>query len=182
MGTHMEPVLERIPAGADIPRYMEELNSRCFHEPIFFPVSMIGGLIDEGKVHSYLIRVDGRESGYTVVIPYGRSVYVWLIAVDECMRGKGVGASTLSVLRRTYPDRILYLDCEPDRMGFYLHAGMKDSGIYNFFLGVEFHIMVFTEVDLEDYEGIMRIIMHHDDVIRMLLPDGTTYDVTWRPE
>lgn len=177
----MEPVLERIPTGADIPRYMAELNDRCFHEPIFFSMEMIGGLIDEGCVHAYVIRCDGTECGYTVVIPYGRSVYVWLIAVDERARGRGVGASTLQILRRTYPDRILYLDCETDRTGFYLHAGMKDSGIYNYFLGVEFHIMVFTEVDLEDYEGIMRIIMHHDDVIDMVLPDGTHYDITWKP-
>lgn len=107
--------------------------------------------------------------GMTVVYPREAFNWFWYFAVQEKLRGRGVGQRILTRLMDRYKDSDCILDMEsPEqqcanaaqrkrRYEFYLRNGFRDTGVGRTFDGIDYRIMMkgngtFT---LKDYDDIL---------------------------
>ena len=111
----------------------------------------------------------GRFVGLTIVWPRKEFDWFWYFAVEEELRGRGLGQEILSGLLGKLGGRTLILDMEsPEqecenaeqrrrRHGFYLRNGFRDTGVGKSFKGVDDTILIhgpgtFT---MRDYDEII---------------------------
>lgn len=113
--------------------------------------------------------LDGRFVGLTIVYPRKDFDWFWYFAVEEELRGRGLGQEILSGLLGKLGGRTLILDMEsPEqecenaeqrrrRHGFYLRNGFRDTGVGKSFKGVDYTILIhgpgtFT---MRDYDEVI---------------------------
>lgn len=106
------------------------------------------------KAALWLIRADRQKAGFFSVLPGRGLAYVYLFAVDDALRGRGIGSSALRQLCSLYEGK-LFLAIEPlmpeapnyfvrvrrkafyERNGFtYLHQWIRESGETYSLLGI----------------------------------------------
>lgn len=88
-----------------------------------------------------LAAMDGvRFAGLAYIVTCGDMAYLFYLAVDESLRGQGIGGQIISALRERYPDKRIYLAREQldetaenypqreSRHRFYLANGFQDWG------------------------------------------------------
>ena len=111
----------------------------------------------------------GRFVGLTIVWPRKEFDWFWYFAVEEELRGRGLGQEILSGLLGKRAGRTLILDMEsPEqecenaeqrrrRHGFYLRNGFRDTGVGKSFKGVDYTILIHGPgtFSMRDYDEII---------------------------
>ena len=110
---------EFIPAGADSPYRgrIEALNDEAFPEPertsyddmLLAEKAGCGGL--------YAVLEDGSFAGFTYLLWQEEILYIYYLAVEPALRGRGCGSRIIGALAELYPRHIMALSAEtpPDR-------------------------------------------------------------------
>ena len=113
--------------------------------------------------------LDGRFVGLTIVYPRKDFDWFWYFAVEEELRGRGLGQEILSGLLGKLGGRTLILDMEsPEqkcenaeqrrrRHGFYLRNGFRDTGVGKSFRGIDYTILIHGpgSFSMRDYDEII---------------------------
>ncbi len=118
----------------------------------------------------FAVWFDGADFvGLTIVWPRSEFDWFWYFAVEEELRGRGVGQEILSRLLGKRAGRTLILDMEsPEqecgnaeqrrrRHGFYLRNGFRDTGVGKSFRGIDYAILIHGPgtFSMRDYDEII---------------------------
>lgn len=131
---------------------MHEINVASFPPEEFIPTEEMFtfGNMDIRVLGIY---ADGVLAGFFTVIVVPGCVYLCYFAVDELMRGKGIGTAALGKLMEMFSDRQLVVDFEaydePDaenveerirRRHFYYRNGFMETGMFMYYMQTEFEV------------------------------------------
>lgn len=112
----------------------------------------------------------GRLCAMTYVCTYGHLSYLFYLAVDETLRGKGLGTKLLGQIRRDYPDNNIILEIErldPSaenngerirRKEFYKRNGFTECGRCVSYGGVDYEVL--SSTGTLDTAELNRLIKH----------------------
>ncbi|MBO7500543.1 MAG: GNAT family N-acetyltransferase [Fibrobacterales bacterium] len=118
----------------------------------------------------FAVWFDGADFvGLTIVWPRSEFDWFWYFAVEEELRGRGLGQEILSRLLGKRAGRTLILDMEsPEqecenaeqrrrRHGFYLRNGFRDTGVGKSFRGIDYTILIHGPgtFSMRDYDEII---------------------------
>ncbi len=112
-------------------------------------------------------------AGLFYVIEYKRLAYIFYLAVEEDLRGRGYGTEILESLKARYGDRTVILNIEDPfdetadnaavrrrRLGFYERNGFADTGIKTEEFGVVYELLCASgTVTLGEYLEMMEHFM-----------------------
>ena len=96
----------------------------------------------------------GALAGFAILLNWGDMAHIIYFAVEENMRGRGVGSEALRLIRALKPGRRLLVDIErhrPDadnnaqrrrRKAFYERSGYAEAGVYYSWQGEDYEIMI----------------------------------------
>ena len=76
------------------------------------PFSMILSMRRKGKTDVWCFYQDGRFAGFASTINGDGLILIDYLAVEEKLRGRGVGTAALEALRDAYPDAGLFVEIE----------------------------------------------------------------------
>ena len=150
------------------------------------PLFVFEKCIKEGTLECYMYEHDGEESGYIVTRKRDDLVFLLVLAIDEKMRGKGLGNAMVEEFKESVKDRkVILLEAEnPEatddeneivnrkkRISFYEKLGFKVTENLKYLLvGIDYKILYYflddsgktietkTAIEYMDklYEGILR--------------------------
>lgn len=126
-----------------------------------------------GGASEMLAALDGgRFAGLAVVVAHDELRYVFFLAVEESLRGRGYGTGLLAALRARYPAaRMLLCMEDPDapcdnreqrlrRGAFYARCGYRDTGVRLSEAGVAYALLSDDgAVTYDEYYALMRSYM-----------------------
>ena len=93
------------PAGKKDKKYPKALYKRAFPRAERKPFYMFG----KKSVFLYIIKYDGAPAGLMAGCEFKDMLFIDYFAIDESMRGKGLGGQALSLLFSRFPDRRIFL-------------------------------------------------------------------------
>lgn len=111
-----------------------------------------------------------RLCAMTYVCTYGRLSYIFYLAVDEKLRGKGLGTKLIRQIKRDYPRNTVILEIErldPSsenndqrirRKGFYKRNGFSECGRNVSYGGVDYEVL--SSTGSLDSKELDRLIKH----------------------
>lgn len=121
-----------------------------------------------GKGDFFVAKDGERFVGFSYVIPYLDTAYLYYFAIDEGLRGSGYGSAVLTELKRQYDGKRFYLAREMldenaenfeqrvKRREFYLKNGFSDLPIRIKEAGVTFDVMgIGGVIKKEEYDAMM---------------------------
>lgn len=110
-------------------------------------------------------------AGFLVVLTYEDMAYLFFLAIDGKMRGKGYGSRAIETLCSLYPDKQQVVDFEmldegaennPQRIrrkAFYQRNGYRETGLFLSYLGVDYEVMCMGESFSEEaFRELMKTI------------------------
>ncbi|CAK1248022.1 GNAT family N-acetyltransferase [Fructobacillus cardui] len=124
------------------------------------------------------VLVDGEQNvGIAYFVDLKEKAFVLYLAVDQSIRGQGIGGKTLSAFKERYPKGII-LESESTledadnqqqreaRYHFYLKNGFIDTKKIAHNMGRDFHLLTSNlECSVADYLGSMKILGQKTSVI-----------------
>lgn len=125
-----------------------------------------------------IVLVDGKQNvGIAYLVDLKDKAFVLYLAVDQSIRGQGIGGKTLSALKECYPQGII-LESESTledadnqqqretRYHFYLKNGFIDTKKITHNMGRDFHLLT-SNLDcfVADYLNSMKILGQTTSVI-----------------
>lgn len=137
------------PAGKKDKKYLKALYKRAFPRAERKPFYMFG----KKSVFLYIIKYDGAPAGLMAGCEFKDMLFIDYFAIDESMRGKGLGGQALSLLFSRFPGRRIFLEIEdPEipsdngeqrlrRRTFYLKNGFEVSDLKILLCGVQMLIL-----------------------------------------
>lgn len=157
-----------------IERPMQWLRVFCLYRRAFprserKPFRMIRSMWRRGKTDVWCFEQAGRFAGFAATINGSSLILLDYLAVQEDMRGRGIGSHALDHLKESYRDRGLFVEIEnafaagpdqPERMrrrGFYLNNGMRPSRVMARVFDVEMELLCWNCcVDFPAYHAFYR--------------------------
>lgn len=120
----------------------------------------------------FLALLDGTKFvGFAAVLTYENTAYLFFLAIDERLRGKGYGGRAVETLRAEYPDKIHTVDFEmiddaaPNReqrerrRRFYLRNGYRETGLFLSYFGVDYEVFCSgDDFDPDGFKAMMKTI------------------------
>ena len=91
--------------------------------------------------------------GFTYTVETDYTLFIYYLAIDENLRGKGYGSKILSLIKNSYPNKTITLNVEPidenadnysqrlTRLSFYKRNGFLDSGYTVYEVGGGFTVL-----------------------------------------
>ena len=152
--------------------FLDEIKSlyeRAFPPSEKKPFALILKKRDTGEMEIYSIVGDSGEFlGLAIFILHGRIALLDYFAIDDSVRGKGIGSTALSKIKELFPEKVLLLEIEdpeekgadntPERMRrerFYTSRGMSVMPYKIMLFGVKMLVLTFDgEVDFPEYHNI----------------------------
>ena len=136
------------------------------------PIWLIKKRRRKGIIEVLLIMDGEQPAGFAIAAPFEERVLLAYFAVAPEGRGKGTGSEALSLIRRRYEGKSLFLEIEAlderaenaeqraRRKAFYLRNGMRESGFFSRLAGMKMEVLIAGEdLDFERYfqvyEGVM---------------------------
>ncbi len=140
-----------------------------------------------------LAAFDGDKfTGFCYIVCHGDFAYLFYLAVEENLRGKGTGSGIISLVKEKYAGKTIFLAREPldkdaenygqrvSRRAFYLKNGFEDTGLQLKEAGVVYDVMTIGGgITAKDYETLIRF-WAGDFVMR--LADMRIVEKTAHPE
>ena len=133
------------------------------------PFSIILSMRRKGKTDVWCFYRDGRFAGFASTINGDGLIMIDYLAVEEKLRGQGVGAGALKALCDAYPDAGLFVEIESPfepgedqadrirRKAFYERCGFTPSRTMADVFGVRYELMCRRcSVDYETYHAFYR--------------------------
>lgn len=139
-------------SGLDM-KYILDLYQSAFPANERKPFSVIERKTAMGEMEVLLIREEGKPAGLAVTALGEELVLLDYFAIDERMRGRGIGSDALQLLIELYGDRGFFLEIEDTQIAsensaeriarkeFYLRNGMLETGIRCRLFGVDMELL-----------------------------------------
>ncbi len=153
----------------DLLTKIKELYESAFPPSEKKPFRLIEEKTETGEMEIYAIVGDSGEFlGLAIFILHGRIALLDYFAIDDSLRGKGIGSAALSEIKVLFPEKVLLLEIEdPEEMGadntaervrrerFYTSRGMSVMPYKIMLFGVKMLVLTFGgEVDFSEYHNI----------------------------
>lgn len=110
-------------------------------------------------------------AGLVILVRHGDVIYVFFLAVEETLRGQGLGTEILAMLARNHPGCRLMLCIENvhepcddlplrlRRKAFYQRCGYREAGFTVTESGVTYEMLSTAPVTWEDYRRLMTAFL-----------------------
>lgn len=161
--------MELVAADGQLLEKIEGLYSRSFPEEEKKPYDIMVKNSRQGKGEMLAIMEDGRFLGHALTAFCEDLVLLDYFAVEDDLRGQGVGGRALSLLKERYADRRFFLEVESTQVAcdnmeqrirrkrFYHDNGMKDGGLTVNVRGVVMEVLVADRgLTFDEYRGLYR--------------------------
>lgn len=101
----------------------------------------------------------------------GNITYIYYLAINESLRGRGFGSKTLKTLKKHFSDKPLALSIEtisdePNtlrRYQFYKANGFKEQNLYYSWQGVSLMLLSDQNIDLREYQETFGKLFNYYD-------------------
>ncbi len=127
-------------------------------------------LCDETGISELLSFTEGETfCGFVVLLHYGRYSHIIYFAVDDALRGQGLGTEMLRMIRERLPDKIILVDIEREypgaenneqrrrRKAFYERCGYTDANVTYDWRGEHYEIIILGgEISRREYFQFWR--------------------------
>ncbi|MCD8040966.1 MAG: GNAT family N-acetyltransferase [Clostridia bacterium] len=136
------------------------------------PFFMILNKAKKGKGELFAAESNGSFIGLANTVTHKQTVYLFFLAVDSAVRGKGYGSEILTEIKRRYNDKKIILCMEEldtsaknfeeriKRKRFYERNGFNLSGIKSVEAGVWYDLLVYGgEITYEEFADLMKDYM-----------------------
>ena len=146
-----------------------KLYRRAFPAAERKPFSMIRKMARLGKSDAWCLQRDGRFAGLAITINGPDTILLDYFAVDDQLRGHGIGAAALELLRQQYAGKGLFIEIEstfentpeqPQRLRrkqFYLRCGAVPMGVMVRLFGVKMELLGWNcRLDFPQYQAFYR--------------------------
>lgn len=124
----------------------------------------------KGAIAEMISVYDGEvHVGLLYLVHYKDIVFIWFLAIDENIRGKGYGSRILAQVTALYPKARIGLNIEhvdpqaahfeerQQRKHFYLKNGYRENGLVTKELNVVFEMLVKNEnIAFDEYEKLCK--------------------------
>lgn len=133
------------------------------------PFSIIAKMYREGRTDVWRICQEGRMVGLATTIQGGGLVLLDYFAVNDRLRGQGIGSHALEMLQQRYAHAGLFVEIESTRepgadlvqrlrrKQFYLRGGMAPLNVEAEVFGVKMELLGSRcRMDFEDYRGFYK--------------------------
>jgi len=133
------------------------------------PFTMIRSMHKEKKSDVWRFSRDGKFAGIIITINGEENILLDYLAVDEKQRGTGIGSQILSLMKRHYAGKGVFLEIESvyedcgnkaeriRRKHFYEKCGMESMGVFVWLFGVKMELMSFgCKMTFEEYRDFYR--------------------------
>lgn len=146
------------------------LYEDSFPEDERMPYPMMVGMAMRKGMDMMLYYKDKKLCAMTYIATYGRLSYIFYLAVDKELRGRGLGTKLLRQIRRDYPDNNIILEIErldPSaenngerirRKEFYKRNGFTECGRNVSYGGVDYEVL--SSTGTLDVGELDRLIKH----------------------
>lgn len=137
----MELSLRHVIPDSDDFRYVSELYDLAFPKAEQERMENIIKVSENTQFGELSVVMDGDTRVGMLYLLFNKDlVYIYYLAIDPGMRGRGYGSAIISMVRDSYPDHRFALGCEApdekadnnvqrlDRMRFYERNGFRDTG------------------------------------------------------
>ncbi|MDD4291165.1 MAG: GNAT family N-acetyltransferase [Clostridia bacterium] len=152
-------------------KYARELYESSFPDLERKPWLTMLGFMRNGNAELNMITYDKKICGFVYILSRNNTALVDYLAIDNEMRGKGVGSAVCKLLGEKYFGQKLFLEVEkPDviypnyqerlrRQSFYLKNGLIPTGIFIRAYGTELELMTFgMSITYPEYIDFMKEI------------------------
>lgn len=146
----------------------EILGKKSFSEYEYLSIKYC---ITNKEYNVFFIYLEGNTfGGYIITKIYEDIVYLFFIAIQDTLRGLGIGTEALKLLSNTYKDKIIYVDIEmvdinkeeaerKKRKLFYLNNGYKVTGWFLSYYNEYYEILINKEpIDINKFKILMNSI------------------------
>lgn len=133
------------------------------------PFSMILKMCKKGKSDAWYCENDGKFAGLVITINGPDKILLDYLAVNEKMRGRGVGSKLLREMRKIYTGKGIFLEIETvkedaenaeerkRRKKFYLSNGMTELRVQVELFGVDMELLGYDcSLTFEEYREFYR--------------------------
>lgn len=133
------------------------------------PFAMIRKMHRKGVTDIWRFTRDGKFAGLIITINSPSHILLDYLAVDESQRGTGIGTGILSLMRRHYAGKGVFLEIESvyevcdnqaqriRRKHFYERCGMQSMEVFAWLFGVKMELMGFDcKLTYEEYHDFYR--------------------------
>ena len=125
------------------------------------PLAHILSMVKDGTCTFYALKKDKEVLSYFSLCENGEGVLVDYLAVNEKLRGQGIGTKTLEFLKSVAKNRYIIVECEDDkfaldsqdkmnrlrRIEFYKRAGFVLSGVTSNLFGVDYTVLTYPKTN-----------------------------------
>ena len=165
----MELFLRHVIPDSDDYRYVSKLYSLSFPESERIRIEDIIKVSENTQLGELSVVVDGETRIGMLYLLFNKDlVYIFYLATDPGVRGRGYGSAILSLVKESYPDHRFSLGCEePDenaddnemrlrRKRFYERNGFSDTGRRAHWQGVTYAMMAIGQTGRFEVGRMMR--------------------------
>ena len=139
---------------------LERINRESFPENELVPVRAFFEMT-ELTLDVLGIFLDETPVGFLILMRQGTSAYINYFAIDEALRGRGIGSRALALLDDICPGVQVTVDFESveeacgnpaqrkRRRDFYLRSGFRSAGLYMYYMETEFEVAYRSEREFD---------------------------------
>lgn len=150
---------------------VERLAREAFPPEEYLPPRKLIEMAASENFDFWAMTDGGEFVGFMVVMVYESLAYLFFLAIELELRGKGYGGRALETLRAAYPEKQPVVDfempdkCAPNRAqrerrrAFYLRNGYRETGLFLSYLGVDYEVFGMTEdFDAACFKRMMKTL------------------------